>query len=53
MEDSSTLPRGAKNPPECAFTFPSEAEGTFTPKPSLLSGHELALPELSQEASGL
>jgi len=43
----------SKNPPECAFTFPSETEGPFAPKPSLLSGHELAPRELSQEASGL
>ena len=31
----------------------SETEGPFAPKPSLLSGHELARHELSQEASGL
>ena len=31
----------------------SEAEGPFAPKPSLLSGHKLALYELSQDASGL
>jgi len=30
-----------------------KAEGPFAPKPSLISGHELALRELSQEASGL
>lgn len=33
--------------------LPPETEGPFAPKPSLLSGHELALRELSQEASGL
>ena len=30
-----------------------KAEGPFAPKPSHLSGHELARLELSQEASGL
>ena len=33
--------------------LPSETEGPFAPKPSLLSGHKLALHELSQDASGL